>query len=100
MSQWTAPSGHKRCLRGFGRLDSEESAWCFPPNTAAPPGVAQMCSVSRGNLISNEPLPHTSSKRGLYTAVRKPKRDAGSVRETHFLSVDGRTLCLFGVGNP
>src|SRR5258706_12174108 len=33
-------------------------------------------------------------------SLRKPKRDASSVREAHFLSIDGRTLCLFIVGIP
>src|SRR6266478_1435313 len=40
----------------------------LPPNTAAPPGVSQISSVSPGNLMFNEPFPHTSSKRGRYTA--------------------------------
>src|ERR1700758_3854454 len=31
-------------------------------------------------------------------SLRKPKRDASSVREAHFLRINGRTLCLFGVG--
>src|SRR6266478_4861423 len=31
-------------------------------------------------------------------SVRKPKCDASSVREAHFLSIDGRMLCLFGIG--
>src|SRR5207237_6133258 len=38
------------------------------PNTAAPPGVAQIFSVSGGNLISSEPMPHTCSKSGRYRA--------------------------------
>ena len=38
------------------------------PNTAAPPGVAQICSVSCGNLILSEPMPHTCSKSGRYSA--------------------------------
>src|SRR5258708_7869712 len=33
-------------------------------------------------------------------SLRKTECDAGSVRETHFLSVDGRALCLLGIGDP
>src|SRR6266436_3559510 len=33
-----------------------------------PPVVSQISSVSPGNLMFNEPFPHTSSKRGRYTA--------------------------------
>src|SRR6185437_6254997 len=46
--------------------------WCkaflLPLNTAAPSGVLQIVSVSAGHLISNDPSPQTSSKRGLYSA--------------------------------
>src|SRR2546422_785108 len=45
----------------------------LPPNTAAPPGVAQMSAVLAGKLISNEPLPHTNSKSGRYTALESLK---------------------------
>lgn len=41
----------------------------LPLNTVAPPGVSQIFSVAGGNLMSNEPSPHTSSKRGLYTVA-------------------------------
>src|SRR5919197_3121415 len=37
-------------------------------NGGVPPGVEQIFSVSLGNLISNEPAPHTCSKSGRYTA--------------------------------
>src|SRR5919109_1131513 len=40
----------------------------LPPNCAAPPGVSQIFSVTRGNLISSEPLPQMSSKSGRYSA--------------------------------
>src|SRR5713101_3046056 len=38
------------------------------PNTAAPPGVAQISSVLGGNFMLSESLPHTCSKRGRYSA--------------------------------
>src|ERR1700733_11327073 len=40
----------------------------FPLNTEAPFGVAQICAVFAGQVMSNEPAPHTCSKRGLYGA--------------------------------
>src|SRR6266851_5710580 len=36
------------------------------PNTLAPPGDAQILSVSGGHWISNDPRPHTCSKSGRY----------------------------------
>src|SRR6266849_4914050 len=43
------------------------------PNTAAPPGVAQIFSVFFGNVISSTPWPHTCSKRGRYVACDSRK---------------------------
>ena len=100
MSQWTAPSGHKPCLPWCGLPDLAGIGVVLPPNTAAPPGVAQICSVSDGKLISNEPAPHTCLKERSVHRLRKPERNASSVREAHFLGIDGRMLCLFGVGIP
>src|SRR6266851_9940370 len=61
----------------------------LPPNTAAPPGVSQIRSVSDGNLISNEPLPHTSSKRDLYSACE-------SLDATH--AVSGKPISCVSTG--
>src|ERR1700678_1049783 len=38
----------------------------LPPNTFAPPGDAQILSVSGGHWISNDPEPHTRSKSSRY----------------------------------
>src|ERR1700758_5625830 len=43
--------------------------------------------------------PQQLEERPVHSAL-KPKRYASSVREPHFLSIDRRTLCLFGVGIP
>src|SRR6202007_2250473 len=41
--------------------------------------------------------PQQFEERFVYSLL-KPKRHASSVREAHFLSINRRTLCLFGVG--
>src|SRR5580700_8758394 len=43
--------------------------------------------------------PHQLEQRTVYSLL-KPKGHASSIREAHFLSINGRTLCLFGVGIP
>src|SRR6059058_4795825 len=72
MSRWTVPSGYKPCLRGCG-----------------PPDLSQMRSVSGGNLISKEPLPHSSSKRDLYSACE-------SRNATH--AVSGKPISCVSTG--
>src|SRR6202165_56067 len=66
----------------------------LPPNTAAPPGVSQMRSVSGGNLISNEPLPHTCSKSGLYSAfASRNATHAVSGKPISWVSTGGCCAC-------
>src|ERR1700694_473554 len=66
----------------------------LPPNTAAPPGVSQMRSVSGGNLISNEPLPHTCSKSGLYSACdSRNAMHAVSGKPISWVSTGGCCAC-------
>src|SRR5260370_5770171 len=70
-------------LRGMGVVP--------PPNTAAPPGVSQISAVSGGKSILNEPLPHTASKRGLYTACESRKATQ---------AVSGRPISCVSTGGP
>ena len=64
------------------------------PNTAAPPGVEQISSVLGGNLISNEPWPHTNSKSGLYSAWEiRNAMQAVSGRACSWVSTGGCCAC-------
>src|SRR5919109_2636771 len=66
----------------------------LPPNCAAPPGVAQIFSVSCGHLISSEPLPHTSSNRGRYFAWDSRNAiQAVSGRACSWVSTGGCCAC-------
>src|SRR6266849_2453900 len=66
---------------------------------SSPWGCTDLLSVMRELDIERVFAPHQFEERFVHS-LRKPKRDASSVREAHFLSIDGRTLCLFGVGIP
>jgi len=60
---------------------------------------ADLRSVGWKVDIERALAPHQLKERPVLGA-RKFVRDASSVRVAHFLSIDGRTLCLFGVGVP
>src|ERR1700730_1559880 len=65
-----------------------------PRNTAAPPGVPQIFSVSWGNLISSEPLPHTCSKSGRYNACEsRNAMHAMSGKPISWVSTGGCCAC-------
>src|SRR2546422_6103991 len=61
--QWLKASFALRRSSGF-----RSTGVVSVPNTAAPPGVAQIFLVLGGNLISKESSPYSCSKRGLYAA--------------------------------
>src|ERR1700730_3986498 len=79
--------------------------WCtafwLPLNTAAPSGVLQIASVSAGHLISSEPSPQTTSKRGLYSAREsRYAMQAGSGKPCSSGSTGGCCACsAFGLLN-
>src|ERR1700720_878787 len=58
---------------------------------------ADLLSLARELDIERLFAPHPFEERSVHS-VHEPKRHASSVREAHFLSINGRTLCLFGVG--
>src|SRR5215813_10254141 len=81
----------------FARVRSwgvSEIGVALPPNVAAPPGVSQIRSVSAGNLISNEPLPHTCSNSGLYSACEsRNATHAVSGKPISWVSTGGCCAC-------
>ncbi len=84
MSQWTAPSGRRLLFALVRSSGLSGMGVVFLPNTVAPPGVAQIRSVSCGNLISKRALaPYLLKERSVHS-LRKPECDAGSIREAHF----------------
>src|SRR6202795_4790265 len=59
-------------------------------------GFADLLSIARELDVEGVFAPHQFEERTVYSLL-KPKRHASSVREAHFLSINWRTLCLFGV---
>src|SRR4030088_355625 len=77
-------------VRSSGRSGIGVAVW----NGGVPPGVAQILSVSRGHLISNEPTPHTPSKSGRYTAWdRRNAVHAVSGKPISWVSTGGCCAC-------
>src|SRR3982074_542485 len=63
-------------------------------NGGVPPGVAQVPSVPRGHLISNDPAPQPPSKSGRYTAWdRRNAMHAVSGKPISWVSTGGCCAC-------
>ena len=97
----SARAGHRDCLPslcalflcqldGF-RVSAEHRS---PPwSCADPPSIAWELDIER-------PIaPHPLEERFVHSLL-EAKRHASGVGEAHFLSINGRTLCLFGIGIP
>src|SRR2546429_1178229 len=62
-------------------------------------GFADFLGIAWKSDVQRALPPYLLEERSVHS-LRKLERDAGSVRVAHFLGIDGRMLCLFGVGIP
>src|SRR5438270_5261504 len=99
MRQGTGPNGYKPHLIGRDLLQSAYRLNVPAEHRSPSRRCADLRSVGWKVDIERAVAPHQLKERPVHSA-RKLERDASSVRAAHFLSIDGRTLCLFGVGVP
>ncbi len=49
-------------------------------------------------IVERAAAPYLLEERSVW-GLRKPERDASGIGRAHFLSIDGRMLCLLGVSD-